>query len=77
MENAKAFLEFTVSRDVQRLVEESFFRRTVRNDMAEYTAPEQGNLKTIDYDIHWASQEKENILSTWETLQGRTDEKVD
>ncbi len=34
-------------------------------------------LKTIDYDIHWASQEKEKILNTWETLQGRTDEKVD
>ena len=30
MENAKLFLEFTVSSDVQRLVEEVFFRRTVR-----------------------------------------------
>lgn len=77
MENAKLFLEFTVSSDVQRLVEEAFFRRTVRNDMEEYAAPEQTKLKTIDYDIHWASQEKEKILNTWETLQGRTDEKVD
>ena len=59
MENAKLFLEFTVSSDVQRLVEEAFFRRTVRNDMEEYAAPEQTKLKTIDYDIHWASQEKE------------------
>ena len=24
-----------------------------------------------------ASQEKEKILNTWETLQGKTDEKVD
>lgn len=77
MENAKLFLEFTVSSDVQRLVEEVFFRRTVRNDMEEYAAPEHTKLKTIDYDIHWASQEKEKILNTWETLQGRTDEKVD
>ena len=77
MENAKLFLEFTVSSDVQRLVEEVFFRRTVRNDMEEYAAPEQTKLKTIDYDIHWASQEKEKILNTWETLQGSTDEKVD
>ena len=77
MENAKLFLEFTVSSDVQRLVEEVFFRRTVRNDMEEYAAREQTKLKTIDYDIHWASQEKEKILNTWETLQGRTDEKVD
>ena len=77
MENAKLFLEFTVSSDVQRLVKEVFFRRTVRNDMEEYAAPEQTKFKTIDYDIHWASQEKEKILNTWETLQGRTDEKVD
>ena len=38
---------------------------------------ENTKLKTIDYDIHWASQEKEKILNTWEMLQGRTDEKVD
>jgi len=45
MENAKLFLEFTVSSDVQRLVEEAFFRRTVRNDMEEYAAPEQNKIK--------------------------------
>ena len=77
MENAKEFLEFTVSRDTQRLVEEAFFRRTVRNDMEEYAVQEEKKLKTIDYDIHWASEEKETILSTWEELQRRTDEKVD
>ena len=77
MENAKTFLEFTVSRDAQRLVEEAFFRRTVRNDMEEYAVQEEKKLKTIDYDIHWASEEKEAILSTWEELQRRTDEKVD
>ena len=76
-ENAEAFLEFTVSRDVQRLVEESFFRRTVRDDMEDYALQEQGKLKIIDYDIHWAAQEKEKILNTWEELQRRTDEKVD
>ncbi len=69
--------EFTVSSDVQRLVEEVFFRRTVRNDMEENAAPEQKKLKTIDYDIHWAFSEKEKSWNTWETLQGRTDEKVD
>ncbi len=68
-ENAKSFLEFTVSTDVQRLVEEIFFRRTVRNDMEEYAIQEQKKLKTIDYDIQWAAREKENILTAWETLQ--------
>lgn len=77
MENAKAFLEFTVSRDTQRLVEEAFFRRTVRNDMEEYAVQEEKKLKTIDYDIHWAFEEKETILNTWEELQRRTNEKVD
>ena len=68
-ENAKAFLEFTVSTDVQRLVEEKFFRRTVRNDMDEYAIQEKNKLKAIDYDIQWAAREKENILTAWERLQ--------
>ena len=68
-ENAKAFLEFTVSTDVQRLVEEKFFRRTVRNDRDEYAIQEKNKLKAIDYDIQWAAREKENILTAWERLQ--------
>ncbi|MFQ8981068.1 MAG: hypothetical protein ACLR6I_11560 [Waltera sp.] len=60
----KLFLEFTVSTDVQRLVEEAFFRRTVRNDMEEYATSGRQKLKAIDYDIHWAAREKENILNS-------------
>ena len=37
-------------RDAQRLVEEAFLRRTVRNDMPEKTTAEDIRLKAIDYD---------------------------
>ena len=64
LENAQLFLDFTVSQDAQRLVEEAFLRRTVR-------------LKAIDYDVTWAASEKESILAAWDALQRSKDEKVD
>ena len=76
-ENAQLFLDFTVSRDAQRLVEEAFLRRTVRNDMPEETTAENSRLKAIDYDVTWAAGEKESILQLWDTLQRSKDEKVD
>lgn len=77
LENAQLFLDFTVSRDAQRLVEESFLRRTVRNDMPEETTSQDNRLKAIDYDVSWAASEKEAILESWDTLQRSKDEKVD
>ena len=77
LENAQLFLDFTVSRDAQRLVEESFLRRTVRNDMPEETTSQDNRLKAIDYEVSWAASEKEAILESWDTLQRSKDEKVD
>jgi hypothetical protein len=37
--------------------------------MDEYAIQEKNKLKAIDYDIQWAAQEKENILTAWERLQ--------
>lgn len=77
LENAQLFLDFTVSQDAQRLVEEAFLRRTVRNDMPEKTTAEDNRLKAIDYDVTWAASEKESILAAWDALQRSKDEKVD
>ncbi len=77
LENAQLFLDFTVSQDAQRLVEEAFLRRTVRNDMPEETTLEDDRLKAIDYDVSWAAAEKEAILADWDALQRSKDEKVD
>ena len=77
LENAQLFLDFTVSQDAQRLVEEAFLRRTVRNDMPEETTSEDNRLKAIEYDVAWAAREKEAILESWDELQRSQDEKVD
>ena len=77
LENAQLFLDFTVSQDAQRLVEEAFLRRSVRNDMPEKTTAEDNRLKAIDYDVTWAASEKESILAAWDALQRSKDEKVD
>ena len=77
LENAQAFLDFTVSQDTQRLVEESFFRRTVRNDMEEYADQSDNKLRGMAYDVQWAAQEKETILSMWENMMESQDEKMD
>lgn len=65
-ENAKRFLDFIVSRDVQRLAAEKLYRRTVRLDMPGELAPEAG--KIIDFDLEWAVEHQEEILDEWAAL---------
>ena len=69
-DNAKAFLDFTVSRDVQRLLEDSFYRRAVRRDIpadAELTPLSQ--IPLIVYDVAWASANRDTLLSDWAFYQ--------
>lgn len=78
LENARRFLDFTVSRDVQRLVEDSFFRRTVRSDITpEDVDAVYREMKLIPYDFEWAAGKKEEILSKWGALWERYYEKMD
>lgn len=65
-ENAKLFLEFIVSRDVQRLAVEKLYRRTVRLDIPQDAGSETG--KIVDFDLEWAVEHQEEILSCWERL---------
>ena len=70
-ENAQKFLDFTVSRDVQQLLAERFFRQSVRTDiqMPELIQEDGPDLKIFDYDIVWAAKERDAILAKWEELQ--------
>lgn len=70
-ENAKQFLEFIVSQDVQRLAVEKLYRRTVRQDIPQDTAPETG--KIVDFDLEWAVEHQEEILDTWAKLTEGTE----
>lgn len=67
-DNARAFLEFIQSADVQALVVSDFSRRSVRSDVADLdTLPA---VKSVDYDVEWASGIKEEFLSRWEAGRG-------
>jgi len=70
-ENAKAFLEFVQSRDVQELVVSQFSRRSVRTDVHDPDSlPPVEELDVIDYDVHWAAGLKEEFTARWLALYG-------
>lgn len=65
-ENAKKFLDFTVSYDVQELLSGNFFRRAIRSDIApDGPLPPLSDLVLVDYDVEWASKHRDTILSDW------------
>ena len=69
--NAKLFLDFTVSRDVQQLLADRYYRRPVRTDVgqpASLVALE--DIILIDYDIEWAIRNREAILTDWNLCVG-------
>ena len=74
-ENAKRFLEFTVSRDVQQFVAEQSYRRPVRRDveLGEELAGQE-ELKLVDYDVAWASEHREHLLMSWAFFLGGEEE---
>ena len=73
-ENARRFLDFTVSRDVQALVGQQFCRRTVRTDIPPDAAlPALGSLAILPYDVEWASSQRDRLLSEWAFLFGEVE----
>ncbi len=59
-ENAKLFLEFIVGEDVQHLLEDQLFRRSVRKDIAGKLP-----MKELQYDMGRAEESRDKILETW------------
>ncbi len=68
-ENAKKFIDFVLSKDIQTLMSSELSRRTVRNDI---DAPEglgpMSDIKFVDYDFEWASSSKEDVLNKWKDV---------
>jgi len=65
-DNARLFLDFTVSRDVQELLSQRFYRRAVRTDVE--WAGELADLSQVallDYDVRRAARAREAILAGW------------
>lgn len=65
-DNAKLFLDFTVSQDVQELLGSKYYRRPVREDVEpELVLTELADIQMVDYNIGWASSNRDSILMTW------------
>lgn len=66
LDNARAFVDFTVSRDVQELIQARLYRRSVRSDVEPASKlPPLKQLAQVDYDVSWASEHRDSILMSW------------
>lgn len=62
-ENAELFIEFIVGEDVQHLLEDHLYRRSVRDDV---TMAEE--IKEIPYDLAYSEEYREEVLTLWAEL---------
>lgn len=65
-ENARRFLDFTVSPEVQELLADEFCRRSVRGDVGteENMVPLE-EIPMVDYDVAGASERRDAVLMSW------------
>ncbi len=71
-DNGKAFLDFTVSRDVQQLLSDRFYRRPVREDVSPNAALcPLSELSLCGYDTVRASENRDAILNRWSSCLGK------
>ena len=61
-ENAELFIEFTVSEDVQRILEDRLYRRSVRK------GAEDEKIREVFYDLDYSEKRREEILAEWKEL---------
>lgn len=69
--NAGRFIDFVVGYDTQRYVEENFYRRSVRTDIA-HTG--YGVMKRMDFDLKESSSSMEEVFLIWDEKTGREGE---
>lgn len=67
VENAEKFIEFTVSKETQAMLTGRFYRRSVRKDV-EINGEIPSEIATMNFDVGWASENKETILEIWNTI---------
>lgn len=69
-DNARKFADFIVSRDMQKYLVDSLFRRSVRTDVAEWHV----NFKEIDIDLSQAGANQQQFVAEWNTVQQQVDQ---
>lgn len=66
---AKEFIDFVLSRDVQSILPARWQRRSVRTDVASET--DAGADRFIDYPIRQAAENRDAILARWSALYAK------
>lgn len=66
MENARLFIDFMVSEDVQTLLIDQLCRRSARRDIE--LPDEWREIKEMPFDLEWAGVHQDEILSLWKEL---------
>ena len=66
-DNAELFIDFLLSSDMQTLLHDSLYRRSVCESAANAGTDE---ITLIDYDLEWASAEQTGLLSLWRDITG-------
>jgi iron(III) transport system substrate-binding protein len=64
VENAKKFIDFTVSKTTQKMVTDRFYRRPVREDI-DCNEKISSDIVTMKFNVDWASENKDNILEIY------------
>jgi spermidine/putrescine-binding protein len=67
-ENARLFLDFIMDRDVQRMIVDKCYRRSMRKDISGSETWYTEDAKFIDFDLMWASDNRNEILNKWDIL---------
>ena len=69
-ENARQFIDFLLSPDVQQLLGTELSRRSVRTDTASDALPE---LTVLPYDLHRADERRQELFDAWQALCGEVE----
>ena len=69
-ENARKFIDFLLSPDVQQLLGAELSRRSVRTDTASDALPE---LTVLPYDLRRADERRQELFDAWQALCGEVE----
>ena len=74
LENAQKFLDFSISKDCQDILQKRFHRRAVLKSMAGEGEPSLLEIKRLSYDVSKISAERNRVLTDWSFYMGLIEE---
>ena len=74
LENAQKFLDFSISKDCQDILQKRFHRRAVLTSMAGDGEPSLLEIKRLSYDVSKISAERNRVLTDWSFYMGLIEE---